>query len=122
MHASIDRGTCLQDLTLESRFNRTVRYEWLAQFEFDTIAEVQGYATAWMWSYTHEHERPNMALGGISQKQRLAMAALSLLLAPTKSGGITVVLGQPLPDANTTRIRRLSQSIEGRCRGWAHAP
>ena len=55
------------------RFNRTVRYEWLAQYHFDSIAEVQDFATKWMWSYNHE--RPNMALGGITPKQRLAMAA-----------------------------------------------
>lgn len=55
------------------RFNRTVRYEWLAQYQFDDLAEVQDFATRWMWSYNHE--RPNMALGGITPKQRLAMAA-----------------------------------------------
>ena len=55
------------------RFNRTVRYDWLTQYEFDTLAEVQDFATQWMWTYNHE--RPNMALGGITPKQRLAMAA-----------------------------------------------
>ena len=55
------------------RFNRTVRYEWLAQYCFDVISEVQDFATRWIWNYNHE--RPNMALGGITPKQRLAMAA-----------------------------------------------
>lgn len=55
------------------RFNRTVRYDWLTQYEFDTLVEVQDFATQWMWTYNHE--RPNMALGGITPKQRLAMAA-----------------------------------------------
>ncbi|WAW10783.1 IS3 family transposase [Oxalobacter vibrioformis] len=55
------------------RFNRTVRYEWLAQYLFTSIAEVQDFATRWVWHYNHE--RPNMALGGITPKQRLAMAA-----------------------------------------------
>ena len=55
------------------RINRTVRYEWLAQYLFDSIDEVQNYATQWMWNYNHE--RPNMALGGFTPKQRLAMAA-----------------------------------------------
>ena len=50
-----------------------MRYEWLAQHYFDDLAEVQDFATRWMWSYNHE--RPNMALGGITLKQRLAMAA-----------------------------------------------
>jgi putative transposase len=55
------------------RFNRTVRYEWLAQYCFDAISEVQDFATRWIWNYNHE--RPNMALGRITPKQRLAMAA-----------------------------------------------
>ncbi len=44
------------------RFNRTVRYEWLAQCLFDTIDEVQEFATNWLWNYNNE--RPHMALGG----------------------------------------------------------
>jgi putative transposase len=55
------------------RFNRTVRYEWLAQYLFDSLDEVQRFATRWLWAYNHE--RPNMALGGFTPIQRLAMAA-----------------------------------------------
>ena len=55
------------------RFNRTVLYEWLSQFYWSDLAEVQEFATKWMWSYNHD--RPNMALGGFTPKQRLAMAA-----------------------------------------------
>ncbi len=55
------------------RFNRTVRYEWLSQYHWEDLDQVQHAATQWMWSYNHE--RPNMALGGITPKQRLAMAA-----------------------------------------------
>lgn len=55
------------------RYNRTVRYDWLEQYLFDTIAEVQDYATRWLWTYNHE--RPNMALGGITPKQKLALVA-----------------------------------------------
>jgi putative transposase len=55
------------------RFNRTVRYEWLSQHYWADLEEVQMHATQWMWKYNHE--RPNMALGGITPKQRLAMAA-----------------------------------------------
>ena len=52
------------------RYNRTVRYDWLAQYLFDSIEEVQAHATRWLWTYNHE--RPNMALGGITPRQRLA--------------------------------------------------
>jgi putative transposase len=55
------------------RFNRTVRYEWLSQYFWTDLAELQDFATKWMWSYNHD--RPNMALGGFTPKQRLAMAA-----------------------------------------------
>ena len=68
----IQPGKPAQNAYVE-RFNRTVRYEWLAQYEFDSIEEIQDYATRWMWSYNHD--RPNMALGGITPRQRLAMAA-----------------------------------------------
>jgi len=55
------------------RYNRTVRYSWLAQYMFDTIEQVQEFATRWLWGYNNE--RPNMALGGITTKQKLAMVA-----------------------------------------------
>jgi len=55
------------------RFNRTVRYEWLSQYHWGTLDEIQLYATQWMWKYNHD--RPNMASGGLTPKQRLAMAA-----------------------------------------------
>jgi putative transposase len=51
------------------RYNRTVRYDWLAQYLFDSIEEVQEHATHWLWTYNNE--RPNMALGGITPRQRL---------------------------------------------------
>ncbi|CAG2407732.1 integrase catalytic subunit [Burkholderia sola] len=55
------------------RFNRTVRYEWLSQYHWEDLDHVQRFATDWMWTYNHD--RPNMALGGFTPKQRLAMAA-----------------------------------------------
>jgi hypothetical protein len=51
----------------------TGRYKWLSQYYWHEMAEVQDFATKWMWSYNHD--RPNMALGGFTPKQRLAMAA-----------------------------------------------
>jgi len=55
------------------RYNRTVRYGWLSQWLFDSIEDVQEAATRWLWTYNHE--RPNMALGGITPMQKLALAA-----------------------------------------------
>jgi putative transposase len=68
----IQPGNPQQNAYVE-RFNRTVRYEWLSQYLWEDIEHVQEFATRWQWQYNHE--RPNMALGGITPKQRLAMAA-----------------------------------------------
>ena len=51
------------------RYNRTVRHEWLDQYMFATIREVQDYATQWLWTYNND--RPNMGLGGITPAQKL---------------------------------------------------
>ena len=55
------------------RYNRTVRYDWLGQYLFGSIEEVQSFATRWLWTYNNE--RPNMGLGGITPKQKLAQVA-----------------------------------------------
>jgi putative transposase len=68
----IQPGNPQQNAYIE-RFNRTVRYEWLSQHPWKNLAHVQRFATEWMWTYNHE--RPHMALGGLTPKQRLAMAA-----------------------------------------------
>lgn len=68
----IQPGKPYQNAYVE-RYNRTVRYDWLGQHLFDSIEEVQLFATRWLWTYNHE--RPNMALGGITPQQKLAMVA-----------------------------------------------
>jgi putative transposase len=68
----IQPGKPQQNAYIE-RYNRTVRYDWLGQFLFASITEVQDFATRWLWTYNHE--RPNMGLGGITPKQKLALAA-----------------------------------------------
>jgi putative transposase len=69
-------------------FNRPVRYDWLAQALFDTIDDAQDQATRLMWHYNYE--RPNMALGGFTPNQRLAMAAQRYLRRPLKMAEVTV--------------------------------
>lgn len=68
----IQPGKPQQNAYIE-RYNRTVRYDWLAHYLFDSIEDVQDYATRWLWTYNYE--RPNMAIGGITPKQKLALAA-----------------------------------------------
>jgi putative transposase len=43
----------------------------LNQYIFDEIEAVQETATAWLCTY--KNERPNMAIGGITPKQKPAM-------------------------------------------------
>lgn len=70
--AFIQPGQPQQNAYIE-RYNRTVRYDWLAQHLFESLDEIQDFATGWLWTYNHE--RPNMGLGGITPKQKLALAA-----------------------------------------------
>ena len=58
-----------QQNTYVERLNRSVRYEWLSQ----DLAEVQEFATKWIWSY--RHDRPSMALCRFTPKQRFIKAA-----------------------------------------------
>lgn len=68
----IQPGKPQQNAYIE-RYNRTVRYDWLDYHSFESITEVQDYATKWLWTYNHE--RPNTAIGGITPKQKLAKLA-----------------------------------------------
>lgn len=54
------------------RYNRTVRYDWLSHHLFESIQDVQAFASQWLWTYNNE--RPNMALGGITPMQKLTNA------------------------------------------------
>jgi len=68
----IQPGKPQQNAYIE-RFNRTVRHEWLDENFFESIEQAQQLATEWLWRYNAE--RPNMAIGGITPYQKLAMAA-----------------------------------------------
>jgi len=68
----IQPGKPTQNAYVE-RFNRTVRHEWLDEHLFDSIDHAQQTATDWLWRYNNE--RPNMANGGITPIQKLALAA-----------------------------------------------
>jgi putative transposase len=79
----IQPGKPQQNAYIE-RYNRIVRY-WLAHYLFDSIEEVQEFATRWLWTYNLE--RPDMAIGGITPKQKLVLAAWLLLSGRFKNGG-----------------------------------
>jgi len=62
-----------QQNAYRERYNRTVRQEWLGQYHFEPLDQVRDYATRWLWTYNNK--RPNMAIGGITPKQKLLNAA-----------------------------------------------
>ena len=80
------------------RYNRTVRYNWLIQYPFDFIAQVQQLATRWLWTYNNE--RPNMALGGITPEQKLAWWPRLYFYMLLRMGGLPVV------DKKSNQLRR----------------
>ncbi len=55
------------------RYNRTARYDWLNQYLFESLEEIQDFVTKWLWSYNNE--RPNMGIGGITPVMKLKQAA-----------------------------------------------
>ncbi len=57
----IQPGNPQQNAYIE-RHNKTIRYSWLSKYLFDTLEEVDNYATSWMWFYNHK--RPHKANGG----------------------------------------------------------
>lgn len=57
----IQPGNPQQNAYIE-RYNRAARYGWVSKHLFDTLEEVQEYATEWLWFYNHE--RPHTANGG----------------------------------------------------------
>lgn len=46
------------------RYDRTVRYDWLARNLYDDLEQVPQDATRWLW--VCNNERPNTAIGGIT--------------------------------------------------------
>jgi putative transposase len=57
----IQPGNPQQNAYIE-RHNRTIRYSWVSKHLFETLEEVQDYATSWLWFYNYE--RPHTANGG----------------------------------------------------------
>ncbi len=68
----IQPGKPQQNAYIE-RYNRTVRHEWLGQYNFSTINEVQDHATQWLWTYNNE--RPSASWGTIGSSQMSAASA-----------------------------------------------
>ncbi len=64
----IQPGKPMQNSYVE-RYNRTVRYDWLNQYLFETIDEMNDFATRWLWEYNNI--RPNMGIGGVTPAMKL---------------------------------------------------
>ena len=57
----IQPGNPQQNAYIE-RHNRTMRFSWVSKHLFDSLEQVQDYATKWLWFYNNE--RPHKANGG----------------------------------------------------------
>ena len=57
----IQPGKPQQNAYIE-RTNRTIRYSWLSKHLFETLEQVQDFATNWLWFYNHR--RPHKANNG----------------------------------------------------------
>ncbi len=57
----IQPGKPQQNAYIE-RANRTIRYSWVSKHLFESLEQVQEYATEWLWFYNHE--RPHKANNG----------------------------------------------------------
>ncbi|VVE23561.1 integrase, catalytic region [Pandoraea horticolens] len=68
----IEPGKPQQNVYIE-RYNITVPYDGLTHYLFETVSDVQESATKWLWTYNHE--RPNLAIGGVPPKRKLLIAA-----------------------------------------------
>ncbi len=56
------------------QWNRKRVYRiWLAHHLFDSLEDIQDFATSYLWTYNHD--RPNTGIGGITPKQKLALVA-----------------------------------------------
>ena len=84
----VEAGFGVPDICREMSISTATFYKWRAKYggmevsmmssmkeleEENRRLKVQEFATRWMWSYNND--RPNMALGGFTPKQKLAMAA-----------------------------------------------
>ncbi|BBI65477.1 hypothetical protein HSBAA_PA_0800 (plasmid) [Vreelandella sulfidaeris] len=78
----IQPGKPQQNAYIE-RYNRTVRYDWLAQYLFESTEEVQDYATRWLWHYNHE--RLIWGLEG-SPSTETGRCGLNSTLKPSENG------------------------------------
>jgi putative transposase len=76
-------GVAVPALCCEHRISTATFYNWrsksggmdaclMARMK-ELKEENRDFATQWLWTY--KHERPNVALGGITPKQKLAIAA-----------------------------------------------
>lgn len=64
--------------------NRTVHYAWLTQYLFDSLDEVQQFATRWLWTYSRA---PQHGLGRDHTDAAAGYDHTALLVSPTGNGG-----------------------------------
>lgn len=81
----IQPGNPQQNAYIE-RYNRTVRYDWLGQYLFSSLDELQNYATRWQWF--SNHEKPEYGVKWLYTNATSTTNDLILLITSVKNGGI----------------------------------
>ena len=72
-NADIERGNRVRHWArTNGAFNGSLRHAWLERYIIDSIKKARDHATPWLW--THNNDRPNMGIGGITPAQKLKMA------------------------------------------------
>ena len=79
----IQPGNPQQNAYVE-RFNRTVRYEWLSQYYWSDLAEVQDFATKWMRKLPHQVDNSKLEIPVLNVLGMNSMGVLS----PRESWGL----------------------------------
>ncbi len=83
----LNDGACCAFLVNTERFNRTVRYEWLSEYYWSSIEEVQDFATKWMWPY--KHDQPEHGPGRFPPKAASGHGCVTVLfLRAVDIGGL----------------------------------
>ena len=83
------------------RYNRTIRYDWLARVHFPDISEVQDCAIKWLRHYNNE--RSDMGIGGIIFNQKLFTLLLSSLITVNEADASDDVTRPTIKLADTVR-------------------
>jgi putative transposase len=92
------------------RYNRTVRYDRLAQHLFDSLEEIQDFATRWLWTYNHDRLAWTSAALLRNKNWHLPLSIYSLIAL--KMGGLPFFLRVSITAPTSQTVRLASQRTD----------